>query len=339
MHKSYTANFGKLNTAWITWEIQVRNRSMAKNFGVPLYELIVNKSRWLKYPTLIVETLQIIFGKKIDLLFVQNPSIVLSLVAVLLKQMTSLRVIVDAHNAGIYPLEGKSSALNAIAKYIAKNATQVIVSNAYLAKIVSDWGGNPFVMPDPIPDLHPVITTSDIKHKPYFFFICTWADDEPYTEVIAAAALLTDQFDIYITGNYRKKLSESDLKKMPDNVQLLGFVSEADYVNYLASAFAAIDLTTRDNCLVCGAYEAMALLVPAIISDSIVNKETFPQGFIYTHNDANSIYKAMLKASEHHAVLVDGIANMRTEHALKTNQQISDLISKNTWVAIDKSHD
>jgi glycosyltransferase involved in cell wall biosynthesis len=329
MHNSYTANFDNLNTAWITWEIQVRNRSMAKHLGVPLYEIIVNKSRWLKYPTLIIKTLQIIFGKKIDLLFVQNPSIVLSLLAVLLKKMTGLRVIVDAHNAGIYPLEGRNVILNGIAKYIAKNATHIIVSNTYLAKTVSDWGGNPFVMPDPIPDLHPSNREKNTSDKPYFFFICTWADDEPYTEVIAASALLNDQFDVYITGNYRKKLSESDLKKIPNSLKLLGFVSEHDYVNYLADAFAAIDLTTRDNCLVCGAYEAMALLVPAIISDSIVNRETFSQGFIYTHNDTNSIYNAMLKASEQHAALVDGIANMRTEHALKTNQQVLDLINKN----------
>jgi glycosyltransferase involved in cell wall biosynthesis len=328
MQNSQTTHFGKLNAAWITWEIQVRNRSMAKQFGVPLYEIIVHKSRWLKYPTLIMKTLQIVFGKKIDLLFVQNPSIVLSLVAVLLKQMTNLRVIVDAHNAGIYPLEGRHTLLNAVAKYIAKNATHLIVSNTYLAKTVSDWGGKPFVMPDPIPELHPNHTEKNTSDKPYFFFICTWADDEPYTEVIEAAALLGDQFNVYMTGNYRKKLSPATLSKISSNVKLLGFVSEPDYVNYLANAFAAIDLTTRDHCLVCGAYEAIALLVPAIISDSIVNRETFPQGFVYTQNDANSIYKAMQTVLENHTLLANEITHMRKEHALKTNQQVSDLIHR-----------
>jgi glycosyltransferase involved in cell wall biosynthesis len=328
MHNSQTKNFEKLNTAWITWEIQVRNRSMAKQFGVPLYEIIVNKSRWLKYPLLIVKTLQIIFGKKIDLLFVQNPSIVLSLLAVLLKKITKLRIIVDAHNAGIYPLEGKNSVLNAVAKYIAKNATHIIVSNTYLAKTVSDWGGNPFVMPDPIPDLHPSNRDKSTSDKPYFFFICTWADDEPYAEVIEAAALLGDQFNVYVTGNYRKKLSATDIRKISNNLKLLGFVSEPDYVNYLAGAFAAIDLTTRDNCLVCGAYEAMALAVPAIISDSIVNRETFPQGFIYTHNDANSIYKAMQTVSDSYQTLVDGIAHTRAQHIDKTNRFVSELTDK-----------
>src|SRR5690606_35019466 len=151
-------------------------------------------------------TLGLIIRKKVEILFVQNPSIVLSLLAVCLKPFLSLNVIIDAHNSGIFPLEGKYRALNYLARFIARRANFFIVSNTYLAEIVREWGAKPLVIPDPIPSLHSIGSTTSPLH-PYILFICTWASDEPYREVIAAAAMLNSRTDIYITGRYQKKLS------------------------------------------------------------------------------------------------------------------------------------
>ena len=244
-------------SAWITWEIQIRNRSMAALLNVTLHELIVNKHRAIRYPILIFKTLRIICKNDIRVLFVQNPSIVLSMLAVLFASIRNMKVIVDAHNSGIYPLEGRSKLLSWIARYIARKADAVIVSNNYLASAVELWGATPVVMPDPVPNLH----TADkiTSERPYLFFICTWAADEPYLEIIEAAKLIPNTIDIYITGKYRNKLSQVQLDALPSNIKLLGFVPEHDYIAYFSSCLMAIDLTTRDNCLVCGAYEALSL--------------------------------------------------------------------------------
>jgi glycosyltransferase involved in cell wall biosynthesis len=276
-------------TAWITWEIQVRNRSMSAALSVPLYELTSDLPRLLKYPVLLFKTCCILVKTKADILFVQNPSIVLSFLAICAKPILRLTVIVDAHNSGIFPLEGRNQVLNTIAKFIVSQSDYTIITNRFLAKIVKSWGGNPIIMPDPIPDFSAHKIVPFIPKKPYVYFICTWADDEPFDEVFKAASRLKANVDVYVTGNYKKKLDADAVASIPGNVKLLGFLSEDDYLNYFAGASLILDLTTRENCLVCGAYEALALKRPAIISDSIVSRELFKAGFLYTQNSAESI--------------------------------------------------
>ncbi|MCC5926933.1 MAG: glycosyltransferase [Bacteroidetes bacterium] len=283
-------------SAWITWERQTRNRSMANILGVPLYELLSDKKRVFRYIELIRETFRIIRREKIQVLFVQNPSIVLALSTVLGKKWFNYTLVVDAHNAGVYPLEGKSRILNAITSYIIRAANLTIVTNTTLANIVEQRGGRAFVMPDPIPDLTPkdiIPATTESHESRYVLFISTWAEDEPYMEVIEAARQLDTPITVCITGNYRKKLSEHDIHALPDNVKLLGFLDEADYVQWLAGSALTIDLTTRDNCLVCGAYESISLGVPAILSDFPINREIFNTGVVYSANTASEIKKSI----------------------------------------------
>jgi glycosyltransferase involved in cell wall biosynthesis len=315
------------NSAWITWEIQVRNRSMSKVLNIPLYEITSDKPRLIRYFILVTRTVAIILKNNIKFLFVQNPSIVLSFFAVFLKPILGLKIIVDAHNSGIYPLEGKSKTLNFIARFICKKADHVIVTNSYLAETVTSWGGAPLIVPDPVPDFSHHQQTAPKEPRPYFLFICTWASDEPYTEVINAAAVIEDEADLYITGNFKKKLTIQQQSNMPPNVKLLGFVSEDSYLSYFKNALAAIDLTTRDNCLVCGAYEAIALNIPCIVSDSIVNREVFAKGFVYTKNTAPEIAASIQHVLINSATLKKQIQEQHTDHTKLINEKIKDLKS------------
>lgn len=311
------------NAGWFTWEIQPRNKSMARALGVPLYELICKKPRARKYGVLIVRTLRIIFLHRIKIIFAQNPSIVLSFLVVLIGLLSRKKVIVDAHNSGIYPLEGRSAILNRLARFIIRNSDMTIVSNQHLAKVVSAWGGVPFVLPDPIPSIsHSVPMGSGENDESFVLFICTWAADEPYYEVIAAAKQIPD-VSIFITGNFKNKLSTELISELPSNVRLLGFVSEEDYIHYFSSALAAIDLTTRENCLVCGAYEAAALGVPAILSESLVNRELFNEGFVYTENHADGIAHAIKKVIADRQPLKDAISRFRQKHNAFIDQQVA----------------
>jgi glycosyltransferase involved in cell wall biosynthesis len=316
-----TESVDRKYTAWITWEVQVRNRSMARILDVPLYELTSNKPRLIRYPVLLLRTLSIVFRKKIQILFIQNPSIVLSFLAILLKGLINIKVVVDAHNSGIYPLEGKSRMLNFFARLICKKADNVIVTNSHLAKVVRDWGGIPFIMPDPLPDFSNHSAQPFTSPRPYLLFICTWASDEPYLEIIAAAQQLEVNIDIYITGNFNKKLSRDQTQSISKNVRLLGFVSEEDYLSYFKGAVAVIDLTTRDNCLVCGGYEAVALEKPGILSDTNVNKEVFGKGFILTKNDSASIKESIYLMLENKALLKTDVLLLKKEHLLMNSQQ------------------
>jgi glycosyltransferase involved in cell wall biosynthesis len=293
--------------------------------GIPLYELTSNKPRLIKYPLLISKTLAIIFRNKLKVLFVQNPSIVLSFFSIFVKKLFGFVVVVDAHNAGIYPLEGKSRSLNFIAKLICRNADLVIVTNQHLARVVEKWGGVPFIMPDPLPDFssHTIVPVS--TERSYLLFICTWASDEPYMEVIQAAKELDFDIDIYITGNFHKKLTRSEIEDIPPTIKLLGFVDENDYLSYFKGATAVIDLTTRDNCLVCGGYEAVALEKPGILSESSVNKEIFSEGFVFTRNDARSINKAIAEVLNQEIQLLAAVKKSKECHKRMNNLQSNKL--------------
>lgn len=275
---------------WLTWERQIRNRSMSNIIGAELYELTEDGNRFIKYFKLIPKTLQILAKEKPNQVFAQNPSIVLSFIVVLFKNIFRYTSIIDEHNAGLFPLEGQSRFLQSCAKYIVKRSDWVIVSNAALAELCETWGGNPLVMPDPLPSLQPnasAETTQNKAEKPFAItFICTWSEDEPFDNVLTAAQLLSNRNVIlYMTGNPKAKISTS----IPENVRLTGFVEYAEYINILQKNDAVMVLTTRENCLNCGAYEAVSLQKPGILSNSDELRRYFHTGFLFTDNSPEDI--------------------------------------------------
>jgi len=307
----------KKKAYWVTWEIQPRNRSMSQLLGIELFEIIINKPRMIKYPFLIWRTLGLIIKNRPDVLIVQNPSIVLAFVASIFKNIFSYKLIMDAHNAGIYPLEGRNKFLNNIARLICQRVDVTIVTNQQLARQVEAWEGRAFVMPDPLPRYSISKTPSVDKSCKVFLLICTWAADEPYLEIIKAAESLGDQIQLRITGNYRKKLSQSNIDSLQKNIHLLGYISEEKYLLELSAADFTIDLTTREHCLVCGAYESVAMGVPGIISDTEVNRDVFSKGFIFSGNDVDSIRRAIITAVKASSLYQSEIIEMKVLHNKK----------------------
>lgn len=207
----------------------------------------------------------------------------LSFFAVNYGRLFNIPVIVDAHNAGVYPFNGTKRWANRLAVHLFRLATFTIVTNKALAEYVQSKGGRPVVLPDPIPEFKCPVKKKDLKGRFNVLFICSWASDEPYMEVIKAASLLDKTTYIYITGNSKGKEKEF-CGKLQENVILIGYLSEEDYIEMLYSCDVVIDLTTRENCLVCGAYEAVAMEKPMIISDTEVLRRYFLMGAFYTNN-------------------------------------------------------
>lgn len=322
------SNFDSKDGIWITWERQPRNVSMAKLLNIPLHELIVNQPRIIKYPILLFKTVFLILKSRPRFLFVQNPSIVLSFFAVVIGVFFPIAVVVDAHNSGIYPLEGRSRILNFFAKKIIGLAHAVIVTNQNIANYVANCGGNAIVFPDPLPDYQVRRKLSSNQAGNKFLFICTWAEDEPFLEVIDAFSSLGNDFILNITGNYKKKLSVDYVESLPLNINLLGFVSEERYQQELANCDFTIDLTLRSNCLVCGAYESIAMEVPAIVSDTQVNRDIFNIGFVYTENLSKSIQAAAIECVARRNELNSEIKLMKESHNIRIEMNKFDLIRR-----------
>jgi glycosyltransferase involved in cell wall biosynthesis len=244
-------------------------------------------------------------------LFVQNPSIILALTAVVWGRVRRRPVIIDAHNAGLTPLEGRSALMMSAAAFAARHASLTIVSNAALMPIVDSYGGRPFVLPDPIPELPTGVSPDHRADTRRVLFICTYASDEPYAAVVQAARAFVGAAEIYITG--RLKAEHDELRRSaPPNVIFTGFVPEGRFVGLLHAADVVMDLTTRDNCLVCGAYEGVAAGKPLILSDSRATREYFSRGVVYTDNTPESIERCLREALAERDRLADEIAQLRT---------------------------
>jgi glycosyltransferase involved in cell wall biosynthesis len=285
---------------WITWEYQTRNRSLSSLLDIPLYEIVSERKGLQRYGESLLKTLRLIRAEKPDVLFCQNPSIVLSFFCVILQRLLSCKVIVDQHNAGLFPLDGQNRLLNWIARYIVRNANAVIVTNRSLAKQCTRWGGNPIVIEDPLPDFtqqysiepsatRPVATQGE---RPFeLMFICTWASDEPYMNALQAAREFSaETLRMTITGNPKGKVDTSEI---PGSVYLAGFMSKTDYVNQLANADGVLVLTTRQDCLNCGAYEAVSMLKPGILSDTSALRNYFSNGFVFTDNSVQNLIQCI----------------------------------------------
>jgi hypothetical protein len=75
---------------------------------------------------------------------------------------------------------------------------------------------------------------------------------------------------------------------------------------------ATIDLTTREHCLVCGAYESVAVEKPMILSNTKALKDYFNRGAIYTEHTTESMRKAILEVVKKKTALAAQIKELKT---------------------------
>ena len=274
---------------WVSWETHRRNQTTSKALGAKLFELDYYKaSSLMRYLRATITTVFLLVRERPSLIFVQNPSMLLAVLALQFGRLFRTSVIVDGHNAGLYPFDGKKYWANQLARHIMRSAALTIVTNSGLAEYVKKNGGRPAVLPDPLPTFIFKQRATPLKGRVNILFICTWASDEPYMEMMTAAAYLDKSICIYITGNSKGRETAFG-KPLPENIVLTGYVAEEEYVHLLHAVDIIIDLTTRDNCLVCGAYEAIAVEKPLILSDTPAIREYFSHGVLYTDNTALDI--------------------------------------------------
>lgn len=273
---------------WLTWEIQQRNRSLSQRLSAELIEITSSRARPVRYTILIARTIRAIHDANPTTIFAQNPSIVLALLALAYAKLKKIRIIIDAHNGGILPLEGKYRILNRLAQFIHSSSDFVIISNQGLIRDLGIHKNKVIVIPDPIPSLD---TYADFKCDEKTFnivFICSWASDEPYENAIEAAKLIPDNIRIYITGNHKNRLNET-----PPNVTLTGYLSEDRYNALLLACDAVMVLTTRENCLVCGAYEGTAAEKPLLLSNKKALRLHFRKGAVFTDHEPKMIAQSI----------------------------------------------
>lgn len=130
--------------------------------------------------------------------------------------------------------------------------------------------------------------------------------------------------DIVITGKPQRECLPEDAE-IPPNVKLAGFVSDAEFEELLFNAGIVMDLTTWQNCMVCGAYEGVAAQRPLILSGNEVTRKYFYKGTEFTDNSVASIARTIIRAAGRRAAMEDEVLELKAELVQKEREAIQAL--------------
>lgn len=270
-------------TIWINWESTCRRTKELCDYLGIVPDLI--RAGRPKLFSLIYLTVKLIYKQKPGLVIVS--SLRVALLAIVLRPIFRYSLVLDAHYSGIIPRSDRLFIVKSLYNFIHQHANLVLVTNVSHSEIVRRKGGNSLVLQDRIPSPPESISSPPAFGLKKIVCICSYSHDEPIEQILEAARkLINENICFYFTGNSSGRI---DNKNLPHNVNMTGYLPEFEYWQLLHNANIIIDLTTRDDCLVCGAYEAAALCKPMILSSTKALRSYFTRGVIFTENFSDDI--------------------------------------------------
>ena len=274
------------SVVWIDWARNLRTRTLAQRLGVDLVEIRVSGNRLLRYLRSAAHTLGEIRRRRPDVVIATNPSLALGFFLLLLRRWFGFALVSDAHYVGVRALHG-GALFQRLLDFHNSRVDLVIVTNDGHASYLLGLGCRAYVCPDPLPDLSSRGSVPVSLAAKSAFLVCSFETDEPYETVFAAFERLhAGGYQLYVSGNYRR--AQVDPARFPW-VRFLGYVPEAEYYSYLRSCSLVVDLTTLEDCLLCGAYEALAAGKPLVLSRTRALSAYFGAAAVLTENAPEAI--------------------------------------------------
>lgn len=283
-----------VSALWISWNAHRRTTGLCAAWEVPLHVIHSRRKGPLRWIERALTTLCLLWRTKPEILFVQNPSLALTTLAALSRRMFGYYLVVDAHNEGVRPFARQSRLVRWLTRCLLRDADATIVTNAALAKDVAAAGGYPLVLADRLPEPElPAKSPANGIATPLVAVVSSFMPDEPVTAIVAAAAELPD-VRFKFTGDARRFPRHGDT--LPANVCLTGYLADKSFWHLLSQATVVCDLTLKPDCLVCGAYEALSLAKPMVLSDGPATRRVFGRAAMLTDNTPESIASAIRAA-------------------------------------------
>ena len=301
------------NWIWITWEKQRRSLVLSDEFHCKLF-LYDKKHKYKisRYISASVKTLAFVKKYNPNVVFCQNPSIVLCCLMCVVKPLYGYKIVIDRHSNFMFNLNVyfRKKIFLILSNYTIKKADITVVTNDSLKNIyVNNIGGNGFTLPDKIPELSTVKEFNIDKNKKNVFFITSFSRDEPIEEFFNAISEIPDEYYFYVSGNYRKL--KKNIEKIGKNYELTGYVEEDDFVAILNAVDAVMVLTKHEYTLTCGAYESVSVEKPMILSDTITIKEYFYKGAVYCNNTPEAIKEKIMKCFDEYDKLKKEVIELK----------------------------
>ena len=229
---------------------------------------------------------------------------------------------IDVHSGAV--LDRRWAWSRPLLRWLCRRAACAIVTLESLAIPLRKAGATVVVLPDPVPDLSlPERRRLDRRAPdapPRAVAICGWGDDEPLEALVAAAA--GRSWLLIITGRPRRAITAAP------NVTFSGFLADEAFVSTLASADALVALTTREDTLLSGAWEALAVGRPLVLSDTDALRSTFGDGPVYVAGaDGQAIADGIQRAIQGGEDAGSRVTELATRFRASTTERLRDVAS------------
>lgn len=267
-----------------------------------------------------LQTWKILWRENPDIIFVQNPPIFSVLVVYLFGLIKDTHFIIDSHTGAFISWKWRWSLF--IHRFLSHKALATIVHNKHQEEIVKHWKCRYFVLGgfgSDYPEGKPYPLTGSFKVA----VIGSIVKEECLDSVFTAATRLPE-VSFYITG-HANRIPHRLLKKKPDNCYLTDFLSDEQYVGLLRGVDAILVQTVRENTLCMGAFEAVALGKPLILSDWALPKEYFSRGSVYISNTEEGVFTGIRQAQRTISQLCQEILILRSELIKEFEEQFEGL--------------
>ena len=287
--------YNRSNSCWITWHFSTRSRNLAETLSVPLYELSIENNIIWRHLGSSLWTIWILLKTRPKIIYLQN-SFLLLFIVVLYKwlRFNKVMIICDCHTKSLRRVAlGMFNYIFWPIKQICfKCVNLTIISNKDLIKDIIKLNSNFFILPDKIPSLK--FIEDNAKDGKYCVYISSFAVDEPFNELFDVARILGNEIKLFWTGKAPNGINV--LLNKPSNLLFTGYLNDETYLKLIGNADCVLALTTEGECLQCGAFEALSLSVPMVLTDTYQLKQYFGSAAVYTNHSPENIAKSITYA-------------------------------------------
>jgi glycosyltransferase involved in cell wall biosynthesis len=321
-------NSGNLKKVFLAWKpFCTRSHNQAKHFDAKEIYIFPFKSgnslaRLLgRYWVSFWITLRVLHAEKADVVFVLNQPPPLLFAVFLYSRVFKGDYILDSHSAAFN--DRKWAWFRPMYRFIASRALLNINTNARHKALVESWGGRSYVISD-VPIDHAMTYAPVETPGLSVMVVASFMFDEPLEEVWEAARQVPEVV-FYVTGDHNKA-DRRLIENIPQNVVLTGFMPIGEYFGLMVSVKAVMVLTTRDDTMQMGAYEALSLAQPIITSDWEVLRNSFGDGAVYVKNTPESIAEGVRQLMMKHEEYTRAIAGQRQARRAYFERVRSDIL-------------
>lgn len=288
------------NIIFLKWfPYDKRNEAISAEIGAKCCFVTsgVRRTPWtapLRYLIQFAKTLALLLREKPATVFVTNPPIFAACAVALFCALTGGRYIIDSHTGAFSSRWNFATSLH---RMLVRRALLTIVTNSEFERIYRQWGASVFVLGDLVLDI-PRTRAVNLGNRFNVTVICSFDSDEPVGEIMEAAKGAPD-VTFHITGNL-KRAPRSVREAGGGNIVLTGFLPDGDYFDLLHACDAIMVLVNRDNTMQQGAYEAVSVKKPMILSNWKLLRDTYGDAAVYVENDPESIRNGIAALRENY---------------------------------------